>query len=114
MDWGFMRKVFADDEQGLFLKEPAIGEVELVPAELPKVTWSSDDHICVVVTFPCGCVNSIPVLSDGGLYPNSSVYTSCQEAWCAFGWDDAELHAKQFLEAIGKAKLVMGGLDDSE
>lgn len=89
------------------MKQPAIGEVEIVPAESPRVAWDKD-HLCVVVTYPCGCQNSIPVLSDGGLYPNSSVYTSCPGAWCAFGWDDAELHAQKFLDTLGRAK------DDSE
>jgi hypothetical protein len=113
LDWGFMRKVFADDEQGLFLKEPAIGEVELVPAELPKVTWSSADHVCVVVTFPCGCEESVPFIS-GALLRNSSVYTSCKGAWCAFGWDESHHAAKQFVEIVGRAKLVREATDDSE
>lgn len=93
-------------------KGVSYGAVELVPAESPKAAWDKD-HLCVVVTYPCGCVNKIPVLSDGGLYPNSSVYTSCREAWCAFGWDDAEQHAREFLNVIGKVKLLRGA-DDSE
>jgi len=95
----------------LFVKEPAIGKVEIVPAEAPRVAWDAD-HLYVEVTYPCGCQNAIPVLADGALRVNSSIYTSCAEAWCAFGWDDAELHARQFLEVIGRSKLVREVVDE--